>query len=120
MLQKSENTFCGLRRRKRLERVGQLATLGSFVVVLTIGARQLIKTMSRVTGKRGSTVTIALLGAAAVIAFAKQLAVFLVPGLAPADVLNKAPRRKENDLHVIEAYDIDVEDIASNMAGGGI
>jgi 2-polyprenyl-6-methoxyphenol hydroxylase-like FAD-dependent oxidoreductase len=120
MLQKSENTFCGLRRRKRLERVGQLATLGSFVAVLTIGARQLIRTMSRVTGKRGTTVTIALLGAAAVIAFAKKLAVFLVPGLAPADVLNKASRRKENDLHVIEAYEIDVEDIASNMAGGGI
>ncbi len=120
MLQKSENTFCGLRRRKRLERVGQLATLGSFVAVLTIGARQLIRTMSRVTGKRGTTLTSALLGGVAVIAVSKKLAVFLVPGLALADVLNKAPMRKGKDLHGIEAYNIDMEDVPSNMAGGGI
>ncbi|KAL3766263.1 hypothetical protein ACHAW5_008209 [Stephanodiscus triporus] len=120
MLQKSENTFCGIRRRKRLDRVGQLATLGSFVTVLTIGTRKLITTMARVTGKRNTTVTIALLGGVAVTALATKLAVFLVPGLAPADVLNKAPRPKEEGLHGIEAYNIDMEDVASNMAGGGI
>ena len=76
--------------------------------------------LKRVTGKRNTTVTIALLGGVAVTALATKLAVFLVPGLAPADVLNKAPRPKEEGLHGIEAYNIDMEDVASNMAGGGI
>jgi hypothetical protein len=120
MLQKSENTFCGLRRRKRLERVGQLATLGLFVAIITIGSKQLIRTMSRVSGKRSSTVSIALLGCLIVTLFAKMAAAFLVPGLAPADVLNKASMREENELHGIEAFDIEMEDLASNMAGGGI
>lgn len=120
MLQKSENSFCGLRRRKRLERVGQLATLGSFVAIAAIGVKQLIQTMSRVSGKRSPIVTITLLGCLIVTAFAKKAAAFLIPGLAPADVLNKASMREENELHGIEAFDIEREDVASNMAGGGI
>ncbi|KAL7532979.1 hypothetical protein ACHAXR_004973 [Thalassiosira sp. AJA248-18] len=90
MLQKSENTFRGLRRRKRLERVGQLATLGTFFTALTMSAKQLIRALSRVTGKRNTTVTATLIAGMAIIAFAKKAAVFLVPGLAPADVLTKA------------------------------
>jgi hypothetical protein len=81
MLQKSENTFCGLRRRKRMERVGQFSTLVSFVTVLTIGTRQLIKSISRETGKGNTTVIFALLVSMVAIALSKKLAPFLIPGL---------------------------------------
>lgn len=118
MLQKSENTFCGLRRRKRLERLGQIITVGSVVTFLTIGARQLIRATSIVTGKGSTTLTFALLGGMVSIALAKKVAPLLIPGLAPADVLNKAPRSK--DLHAIEAYDSKMEDVSSNIAGGRI
>jgi hypothetical protein len=74
MLQKSDNTFCGLRRRKRLERVGQFSTLVSFVTVLTIGTRQLIRSISRETGKSNTTVIFALLGSMVAIALSKKLA----------------------------------------------
>mmetsp|Transcript_7474 Transcript_7474/g.16957 ORF Transcript_7474/g.16957 Transcript_7474/m.16957 type:complete len:646 (-) Transcript_7474:100-2037(-) len=122
MLQKRENTFCGIRRRKRLERVGQVSILGSLFTALTISARQLIRTLSRVTGKRNTTVAATLVASLSAIALAKKAAVFLVPGLAPADVLNKAPKgRKEEEersLHTITAYNSGSED--SNMEGGGI
>jgi len=81
MLQKSENTFCGLRRRKRMERVGQFSTLVSFVIVLAIGTRQLIRSISRETGKGNTTVIFALLGSMVAIALSKKLAPFLIPGL---------------------------------------
>lgn len=89
MLQKRENTFCGLRRRKRLERLGQFSTLATFFSTLAVGSRQIILLLSRLTGKRKTTVAVTLLGCAIAILFAKKVAVFLVPGLAPADVLNR-------------------------------
>lgn len=123
MLQKSENTFQGIRRRKRLERLGQFATLGSFFSALYFGAQQIIKTLSKVTGKRNTTVVATLAVSIAAVAFAKRIAGFLVPGLAPADVLNKAsPKGKEGEenMHAITAFDKKNEDLASNLAGGGI
>lgn len=90
MLQKRENTFCGIRRRKRLERLGQFTTLATLFSTLVFGIKQFIRMLSRVTGKRNTTVTISLVGFAVAIAFVKKVAIFLVPGLAPADVLNKA------------------------------
>jgi len=126
MLQKSENSFCSLRRRKRLERMGQISILGSFFTALTVGARQLIRVLSRVSGTRTSTVAAGLAASVAAIALAKRVTVFLVPGLAPADVLNKASngkRKEEEDetpLRTITSYSSEDEDIASNMAGGGI
>ena len=90
MLQKRDNTFCGLRHRKRIERLGQFAALSTFFSTLVLCVRQIIRILSRVTGKRNITVTIALLGCVGVTTFVKKMAVFLVPGLAPADALNKA------------------------------
>ena len=112
MLQKRENSFCGIRRRKRLERLGQFTILATFFSALIMGVRQLIRILSRVTGQRNTTVTMALVGCAVAIAFVKKLAVFLVPGLAPADVLNKAPtgQRIAEDDQVTH----------SNIAGEGI
>jgi len=122
MLQKSENTFRGIRRRKRLERLGQVVILGTFFAALRMGTKQLIQAFSRLTTKRSITVTATLLGSLAAI-LAKKAAVFLVPGLAPADVLNKASKGKEREeeqpLHTITAYDGKAADTA-NLAGGGI
>lgn len=93
MLQKRENSFCGLRRRKRVERLGQFITLSTVLSTLGLGARQFILLLSRVTGKGNSTVTMALVGCSVAFAiFVKRVAVFLVPGLAPADVLNRATK----------------------------
>ena len=71
MLQKSENSFKGIRRRKRVERLGQLATLGSLFAAVGIGSKQLIRVLSRLTGKRNSTVAATLMGSIAVVAMAK-------------------------------------------------
>jgi len=122
-LQKRENSFLGIRRRKRWERLGQFATLGTFFTALTMGAKQLIRILSRVTGKRNTTVAATLMASLAGIAMAKKAAAFLVPGMAPADVLNKASKGKRDDkelpLQTITAYDSENEDM-SNIAGGGI
>jgi hypothetical protein len=106
MLQKSDNTFCGLRRRKRFERVGQFSTLVSFVTVLTIGTRQLIRSISRETGKSNTTVIFALLGSMVAIALSKKLAPFLITGLAPVDVLNKASGIIKGDKPANESYQV--------------
>jgi len=64
-----------------------------------------------------------LMASLAGIAMAKKAAAFLVPGMAPADVLNKASKGKRDDkelpLQTITAYDSENEDM-SNIAGGGI
>ena len=121
MLQKSENSFRGIKRRKRLERLGQIATLGAFVTTLTMGAKQLIRTVARVSGKKNTTVLATLVGSAAALTVAKRAAVFLVPGLAPADVLNKASKKEdESPMHTITAYESESGDQSFNMEGGGI
>ena len=118
MLQKSENSFQGIRRRKRVERLGQLATLGSLFAAVGIGSKHLIRVLSRLTGKRNSTVAATLMGSITVVAMAKRAAVFLVPGLAPADVLNKAPQNNKDEekehSHKITGYNNE-----SFLAGGG-
>ena len=110
MLQKSENSFKGIRRRKRVERLGQLATLGSLFAAVGIGSKQLIRVLSRLTGKR------TLMGSIAVVAVAKRAAVFLIPGLAPADVLNKANSKDEEKEH---SHKITGYNNESFLAGGG-
>ena len=86
MLQKSENSFRGIRRRKRLERLGQMAT----VTAITVGSKHLLELLARATGKANTTVIATLLGGLAAITLMKKVAIFCVPGLAPADVLNKS------------------------------
>ena len=116
MLQKSENSFQGIRRRKRVERLGQLATLGSLFGAFGIGSKQLIRVLSRLTGKRNSTVAATLMGSIAVVAMAKRAAAFLVPGLAPADVLYKANSKDEEKEH---SHKITGYNNESFLAGGG-
>lgn len=126
MLQKSENTFRGLRRRKRFDRLGQFATIGAFATAIKIVSTKLIRLLSRVTGKRNITVLAALVGSVAAVVLVKKMAVFLVPGLAPADVLNKAKggssaiKEEDAPLQKISAFDNENEDLAANMSGGGI
>ena len=74
------------RWRKRLDRLGQMATL----TAITVGSRHLIELLARATGKANTTVTTTLLGGLAAITLMKKVAIFCVPGLAPADVLNKS------------------------------
>ncbi len=122
MLQKSENTFRGIRQRKRLERFGQFAVIASFFTGVGIATKQLIRLLSRVSGRRNTTVIATLVGVVAFVTLAEKAAAFLIPGLAPADVLNKTQKSKEESqqLQTIQRYNIDDEDIASNVAGGGI
>mmetsp|Transcript_6646 Transcript_6646/g.13631 ORF Transcript_6646/g.13631 Transcript_6646/m.13631 type:complete len:677 (-) Transcript_6646:72-2102(-) len=126
MLQKSENTFCGLRVRKRLERLGQLMTIVALFTGLKIGSSKLIECLSKLTGRRSTTVVATIVSGMAGIILLKKLAVFLIPGLAPADVLTKAnvrskgPAEEEATFHTITAYDDGEQDLSANMSGGGI
>ena len=63
-----------------------------------------------------------LVAGMASISVVRKIAAFAVRGLAPADVLNKAQREREEEspMHSISAYDDSAEDASSNMAGGGI
>ena len=126
MLQRRDQSFVALQRRKRIERLGQATVLGAVAAGLGLGARGLVRALARLTGRRGSTIASILVGGMASIAAVRKIAVFAVRGLAPADVLNKARRERDEDekeetpMHSISAYDDSAEDVSSNIAGGGI
>ena len=122
MLQRRDQSFVALQRRKKIERFGQATILGTVAAGLGLGARGSVKALARLTGRRGSTVASILVAGMASISVVRKIAAFAVRGLAPADVLNKAQREREEEspMHSISAYDDSAEDASSNMAGGGI
>lgn len=101
-------------------------TIGAFFTGLKIGSSKLIECLSKLTGRRNTTVVATIVSGMAGIILAKKLAVFLIPGLAPADVLNKAnvrskdPAEEEATFHTITAYNDEEQDLSANMSGGGI
>jgi len=96
MFQEEGVTFAGIRRRKRIDRVGQCAILGGAVCGLGTGSAALVKTLVSMTG-RGPGAVVAGLAASAVGAGVLKRAGFLfLPGLAPADVMPKTQQDNSN------------------------
>ena len=89
LLQKEGITFTGVRRRKRFDRLGQVALIGSGITAVSMGVQLLVKSVAKATGKNSGTIAA---GMASFVAFAtlfKKLNFFMKGGISPADVLTK-------------------------------
>ncbi|KAI2511949.1 FAD binding protein [Fragilaria crotonensis] len=89
MLQKEGYGFRRVARRKRTDRILQIAVLASGLTVLTVAARTVVKVIASAFGRRSSTVVGGGFALLAAFVVAKKLAGYLVPGMAPADILAK-------------------------------
>ena len=93
LLQKEGITFTGVRRRKRFDRLGQVALIGSGITAVSMGVKLLVKSVAKATGKHSGTIAA---GMASFVVFAtlfKKLSFFMKGNISPADVLTKT-----NDL----------------------
>ena len=89
MLQRDDLTFKQVARKKRLDRIAQVLFLwgGGYGIYAT--SRFALLSLSKALGRRVSTVAAGVgVGCVGVFLLSKLLP-FLVPGLAPADVMNK-------------------------------
>ena len=89
MLQKEGITFTGVRRRKRFDRLGQVAIIGSVIYGFTAGVKLIIRSIAKATGKNSGTITAGLFGGAVIALLLKKLAFFTKGNISPADVLTK-------------------------------
>lgn len=89
MLQRDDLTFKQVARKKRLDRLGQVGILFGVFYGLGAGSKFLLVSLSKALGRHASTVG-AGVGVAMVLLFLLQkLIPFLVPGLAPANVMTR-------------------------------
>ena len=95
MLQKEGITFTGVRRRKRFDRLGQIALISTGMLGLTVGAKALVRALVKASGKKASTVTVGIAGIAVVAAVFKKLAFFMKGNVSPADVLTKTNDKED-------------------------
>lgn len=90
MLQKDDMTFQEVARRKRQDRILQLGIIGGGLCGVAAGARATITALARAVDRRSSTVTIAAIAACVGVGMLRKALAFLVPGMAPADILAKS------------------------------
>ena len=89
MLQLEGWSFRQVARRKRFDRIGQVAIITTVLSAMVATAKLSLSTVARLIGRKTSTVTAGVATIAVAAALSKKLAAYLVPGMAPADVLNK-------------------------------
>lgn len=90
MLQRDDLTFKQVARKKRLDRLGQVAILGGSLYGIFAASKFMVLALARQLGRRVSTVAGGLVASLAGAMLLRKLLPFFVPGLAPADVLNKS------------------------------
>jgi len=90
MLQRDDMTFQQVARRKRIDRLLQVAILGGGLTGIVTATRMVIMAIAKSIGRKTSTVVMATVAAYAFLAVLKKSLGFLVPGMAPADVLAKS------------------------------
>lgn len=90
MLQREGYSFCRVQRRKRLDRIGQAAIIGTTVTGMLVAARYVVQSIAKLLGRRTSTIVAGMATAVVGFTMSRKLAGYLIPGMAPADVLNKA------------------------------
>jgi len=88
MLQKEELTFRYVGRRKRMDRLGQVAILSVGLSGVACGAKALVRRVAKLTGRNSATVLGALSGMAIFTSLLKKLAVITNPNFSPADAAN--------------------------------
>ena len=93
MLQKDEITFRDVQRIKRADRIGQVALLGSGASGLIWGGKLATSYLSKVTGRKGVTVSAGIAGLGVAAVLFKKLIFYLNPNIAPADVINGTKKK---------------------------
>ena len=89
MLQRDDLTFKQVARKKRLDRLGQVGILFGGGYGLLTGFKYLLLGLSKALGRRALTVGASIGSAMVGLIVLKKLLPFLVPGLAPADVMTR-------------------------------
>lgn len=95
MLQKEGITFTGVRRRKRFDRLGQIALISTGLSGVTLCIKSAVKALARASGKKASTITFGFAGATILAVVLKKLISFLTGMASPADVLTKTNDKED-------------------------
>jgi hypothetical protein len=90
MLQKDDMTFQQVARRKRIDRILQLTVIGGGITTVVSAARMVVTALAKAIGRKSSTVAMTVLAACVGFGVLKKMFGFLVPGMAPADILSKS------------------------------
>lgn len=90
MLQKDDLTFEQVARRKRIDRVLQLAIISGGLTTAITAARLVVTSLAKAAGRRSSTVAAVMVASFIGLNFVKKVVTYLVPGMAPADILAKS------------------------------
>jgi 2-polyprenyl-6-methoxyphenol hydroxylase-like FAD-dependent oxidoreductase len=90
MLQNDALTFQQVARRKRIDRALQLTLIGVGMTSVVTAARMVVTALAKAVGHKSSTITVTLFAACASLGVLKKTLDFLVPGMAPADILAKS------------------------------
>ena len=97
MLQKDDMTFEQIARRKRIDRVLQLAVIGGGLATVATVTRFLVTALAKSVGRRSSTVVATLVASFVGLNIAQKAIKFLVPGMAPADLLARSKTKITNN-----------------------
>ena len=89
MLQNENIGFRDVGRRKRMDRIGQVVIIVSTFSAFGFFIKTLVNGLATALGEQSTTVMGELIVMGVVIILLKNLASYLTPGMAPADVLNK-------------------------------
>lgn len=90
MLQRDDMTFEQVARRKRTDRVLQLAVISCGLTSVATIARLAVTSLAKAVGRRSSTVAAVLVASFVGLSLLQKALSFLVPGMAPADILAKS------------------------------
>jgi hypothetical protein len=107
MLQKEGYGFRRVARRKRTDRLLQVAIIGSALTAMGATSKVVIGLLAKAMGRRSSTVFAGTAAVLAVTILAKKLSGYLVPGMAPADVLTKTKSKVTDSSETVESNAID-------------
>lgn len=95
MLQKESITFTGVRRRKRFDRLGQVALIGTGIAIATTAVNALVKGVARVSGKNSGTIVAGMTSFVTIAFFVKKMAFFFNKNISPADVLTRTNDKED-------------------------